>query len=59
MGLLHKYVTNDIGAHAEGFLTGGLQVIVHVLVFPAVAEVALPGEEAHQTSFPDEFCWKF
>lgn len=45
-------VADDVGAHAEGFLARGLAVAVDVLVFPSVAEVALPGEEAYQAAFP-------
>ena len=47
-------VLQDVFAHLEGFLAGGLAVVVHVGVFPAVAEVALPAEEAYQPPLPDE-----
>ena len=46
--LLHEDVAEDVAAHAEGFGARLLAVVVHVLVLPAVAEVALPAEEAHQ-----------
>ena len=41
----------DILAHLEGFLAGGLAVVVHIGVLPAVAEVAFPREEAYQPAF--------
>ena len=44
----------DILAHLEGFLAGGLAVVVHIGVLPAVAEVAFPREEADESPFPDE-----
>ena len=47
-------VLHDVFAHLEGFLACGLAVVVDVGVFPSVAEVALPGEEAYQPPLPDE-----
>ena len=52
--LLHKDIAHNVRAHAEGFLARGLGVVVHVGVLPAVAEVALPREEADETTLPDE-----
>ena len=52
--LVGEDVLEDVEPHAEGFLAGGLAVVVYVGVFPAVAEVALPGEEADEAAFPDE-----
>ena len=47
-------VLQDVFAHAEGFLACGLAVVVDVGVFPAVAEVAFPGEEADEASVVEE-----
>ena len=47
-------ITDDVRPHSERFLACGLTVVVHVGVLPSVAQVALPGEEAHQASFVDE-----
>ena len=52
--LVGEDVLQDVFAHLEGLLAGGLAVVVHVGVFPAVAEVALPAEEAYQPPLPDE-----
>ena len=53
-GLVGEGVADDVFAHFQGLEARLLAVVVDILVLPAVAEVALPGEEAHQTSFPYE-----
>ena len=47
LGLMGEDVLQDVFAHLEGFLACALAVVVHVGVFPAVAEVALPRKEAN------------
>ena len=47
-------VLQDVFAHAEGFLPCGLAVVVDIGVFPSVAEIAFPGEEADEPSFVEE-----
>ena len=52
--LFGEGVADDVAAHLQGAESGGGAVAVHFGIFPAVAEVTFPGEEADEATFPDE-----
>ena len=52
--LLGENKLQNVLAHLEGFLADGLAVVVHIGVFPTVAEVTFVGEETYQTALIDK-----
>ena len=54
LGVVEEDVGEDVLPHLQCLRARGLAVVVYVLVFPAVTQVALPTEEADEASFPNE-----
>ena len=52
--LLGENKLQNVLAHLEGFLARGLAVVVHIGVFPTVAEVTFVGKETYQTALIDK-----
>lgn len=48
---MRKSIADDVGAHLEGLLAVFFWILVYVLVFPAVAEIAFYGVEDDDAAF--------
>ena len=51
---VREHELQHVCAHLQGFQAGRLRIVVNVLVFPAVAKVALVGVIKDQPAFPEQ-----